>query len=140
MSMAWSREVRTPFLDYRLVELAISLPTRMKLGAGWTKYVLRKAMEPMLPPSIAWRKDKQNFVTPQSEWLKSDLREAVLDLFGSDSLIFQFGLLSRPQLLATYARYCRQPVGRGIVSFKEIFQPMALELWLRRYQQYLRSS
>jgi asparagine synthase (glutamine-hydrolysing) len=138
MSMAWSREVRTPFLDYRLVEAAISLPSRLKLAHGWTKYALRKAMEPLLPAPIAWRKDKQNFVNPQSEWLKTDLREAVLGIFKDpSSLIFRHRLLAQPGLIALYERYCRQPVDRGAVSFKQIFQPLALELWLRNYSRFL---
>lgn len=138
MSMAWSREVRTPFLDYRLVEAAIALPVRLKLAHGWTKYALRKAMEPLLPAAIAWRKDKQNFVNPQSEWLKTDLRPAVLGIFRDpSSLIFRYRLLAQPGLIALYERYCRQPVDRGAVSFKQIFQPLALELWLRSYSRFL---
>lgn len=137
MSMAWSREVRTPFLDYRLVELAVFLPARLKLGDGWTKYALRQAMAPLLPAAIAWRKDKQNFVNPQSEWLKRELRPALLEIFGGDSLIYRHGLFSRSALTQLYNRYCRQPEGRGLISFKEVFQPLALELWLRRYSAYL---
>ena len=138
MSMAWSREVRTPFLDYRLVEAAIALPVRLKLAHGWTKYALRKAMEPLLPAAIAWRKDKQNFVNPQSEWLETDLRPAVLGIFRDpSSLIFRYRLLAQPGLIALYERYCRQPVDRGAVSFKQIFQPLALELWLRSYSRFL---
>lgn len=137
MSMAWSREVRTPFLDYRLVERALFLPAALKLGDGWTKYALRRAMAPLLPPAIAWRKDKQNFVNPQSEWLKHELRPALAGIFGGDSLIYRHGLFARPGLTRLYDRYCRQPEGRGLISFKEVFQPLALELWLRRYGAYL---
>jgi asparagine synthase (glutamine-hydrolysing) len=135
MSMAWSREVRTPFLDYRLVEAAIAMPVGLKLNSGWTKYVLRKAMQPLLPDRITWRRDKQNFVNPQSEWLKRELRPAVLDIFHGDSMIFKLGLLARAPLVALYERYCQQASEGGIVSFKEIFQPLALEMWLRNYQK-----
>lgn len=137
MSMAWGREVRTPFLDYRLVEAAIALPTSMKLAQGWTKYVLRRAMESLLPKAIAWRKDKQSFVNPQGEWLKYELAGVIEEVFGDDSLIFKFGIFSRPDLQDLYRRYRAQPMNRGAVSFKEIFQPLALEVWLRNYESYL---
>jgi hypothetical protein len=50
-------------------------------------------------------------------------------------MIFRLGLLSRARLASLYERYCRQPVDRGTVSFKEIFQPLALEMWLRNFQK-----
>ena len=98
-------------------------------------------MEPMLPPQIAWRKDKQNFVNPQSEWLKSDLRDAVLDILRDpDSAIFRARLFRQDRLIDIYERYCRQPVDGGSISFKHIFQPLALELWLRKYAGYLTAN
>jgi len=64
MSMACSREIRLPFLDPRLVSAVLPLPPDLKLRHGWTKWVLRKALEGSLPPEIAWRKDKQAFTIP----------------------------------------------------------------------------
>jgi len=55
------REIRLPFLDYRFVQLLLSLGPELKLRDGWTKWVFRKAMESYLPKSIVWRKDKQGF-------------------------------------------------------------------------------
>lgn len=137
MSMACSREIRVPFLDYRLVDLFINLPTALKLKGGWTKYIFRKAMEPLLPPAIAWRKDKQGFVNPQSEWIKHELKDAILGLFGEDALIFKYRLVKRQALLENYHRYCRQAQGRGSIWFRDIFNPLALEIWLRKYAAYL---
>lgn len=136
-SMAWSREVRNPFLDYRLVEAVVPLPMEMKIQGGWTKFIFRKAMEPFLPQEIVWRRDKRGFVNPQEEWLKDDLKASVLDYFCEDSLIFKFNLVDRKNLLLKYETYCRQGVGRGIISFNEIFNPLALEIWLRKYLDYV---
>ena len=47
-----------PFFDRRLVELCIALPPEQSFSEGWTRYVLRKAMETRLPPSVAWRTGK----------------------------------------------------------------------------------
>lgn len=67
-SMAHSIEARVPFTDYRLVELAFHPElSRSKIRDGWTKWVLRKAMEDMLPKEIVWRRDKVAFATPESK-------------------------------------------------------------------------
>ncbi len=71
-SMAHSREVRVPFLSHKLVEFVFSLPDEFKINQGWTKFVLRKAMEKMLPQSISWRVDKVAYEPPQKQWLKSE--------------------------------------------------------------------
>lgn len=63
-------ETRLPFLDYQLVEFALSLPEPCKIRDGWTKYVLRLAMSGMLPADIVWRKDKRGFEAPSSIWLR----------------------------------------------------------------------
>jgi asparagine synthase (glutamine-hydrolysing) len=69
-SMAHSREVRLPFLQHELVELIFSLPTSFKMQQGWTKWVLRKSMEQVLPREIVWRKEKIGFEPPQENWMK----------------------------------------------------------------------
>jgi asparagine synthase (glutamine-hydrolysing) len=70
-SMRHSIETRLPFLDYRLVEFAISLPTTLKIKDGWTKFILRKAIEDLLPPNIVWRKNKFGFEAPDKIWLNN---------------------------------------------------------------------
>ena len=70
--MAHSREVRLPFLSHKLVEFVFSLPDEYKLNGGWTKFVLRKAMDKILPPSICWRVDKIGYEPPQNIWIKSE--------------------------------------------------------------------
>jgi asparagine synthase (glutamine-hydrolysing) len=69
-SMAHSREARVPFLDHRLVELAFSLPTRLKVADGVTKRVFRDAVADLVPELVLERRDKVGFVTPEAEWLK----------------------------------------------------------------------
>ncbi|MHC5020130.1 MAG: asparagine synthase (glutamine-hydrolyzing) [Planctomycetota bacterium] len=74
-SMAHGVEVRMPFLDWRLVCYATALPDDQKLGGGYTKHVLRKAMRGVLPESIRTRKDKIGFNAPLGAWLNGFLRE-----------------------------------------------------------------
>lgn len=79
MSMAASIEARVPFLDYRIVELAATIPYDLKVNGGVAKYVLRQSMLDLLPKEIAER-DKHAFDLPVDEWLRDDLRETVESL------------------------------------------------------------
>lgn len=84
-SMAFGREVRLPYLDHRLVELAFSLPWEMKLHGGQTKRVLRDAMRDYLPDSVRARRDKIGYAPPQVAWLRGPLREWAEDLLASQA-------------------------------------------------------
>jgi asparagine synthase (glutamine-hydrolysing) len=66
-SMAHSVEARLPFLDYRLVEAALSLPVDQKIHNGWSKYPLRTSG--ILPNEIAWRRSKLGFNAPERSWI-----------------------------------------------------------------------
>ncbi len=69
-SMAHSREVRLPYLSHELVEFVFSLPANFKIRGGWTKWILRKAMEDKLPENITWRRDKVGYEPPQYQWMQ----------------------------------------------------------------------
>jgi asparagine synthase (glutamine-hydrolysing) len=68
MSMACSIESRVPFLDHPLVEFAAQVPAHLKIRSGQGKYILRKAVEDLLPPATLTRK-KMGFPTPLKNWL-----------------------------------------------------------------------
>lgn len=57
-------EARAPFLDYRLIELAFRLPVTYHLRHGWHKWILRKALEDVIPGDVLWRKKKMGFPFP----------------------------------------------------------------------------
>lgn len=78
MSMAHSLEVRSPFLDHRLVEAVASLPPSLKLRGWQTKAILRDTVRRYLPAATL-QKRKQGFSVPLREWLRSDLNEMVGD-------------------------------------------------------------
>lgn len=85
MSMAHSLEVRTPFLDHRLVELAARMPARMKLRHGSTKYVLRRLAGRHLPAGAAGR-PKRGFSIPLRSWITPATQAFVRDLLAPDRL------------------------------------------------------
>lgn len=66
--MMHSLEVRAPFLDIELVDFVRTIPHRYKLRHGTTKYILKKALEPILPKDIIYRR-KQGFAMPVGRWL-----------------------------------------------------------------------
>jgi len=138
MSMAFGREIRLPYLDGRVISRLLPLHPRWKLRRGWSKWILRKAMEVDLPSAITWRKDKQGFANPQSEWLKNELRPSVERLFSEPMLTAAAGLVDQAALRRVYSAYCRQRGDGGPISFKDIFNPLALELWARRFEPSLR--
>ncbi len=69
MSMACSIESRVPFLDHPFVEFAASVPPSMKIKGGVRKYILKRAVEDILPHEIVHRK-KMGFPTPLRQWLR----------------------------------------------------------------------
>lgn len=69
-SMAHGREVRLPFLDHKIAEFAFHLPAHYKIHKGWTKYILRRGFEDLLPREIAWREDKVGYEPPQKKWME----------------------------------------------------------------------
>jgi len=73
-SMAHSVEARLPFLDFRLVDLALGLGGRHKIVDGETKVLLRRAMAGILPEEVRTRQDKIGFATPEAAWFSSPLK------------------------------------------------------------------
>lgn len=62
-------ESRSPFLDYRLIESVFKLPVSYLMHNGWTKYILRKSVEKVVPKPIIWNKKKQGMPFNTCEWL-----------------------------------------------------------------------
>ncbi len=71
-SMIVSLESRVPLLDHRIVELAASMPPKVKFEGGRSKHIFRKVVSPMLPKGIIERQDKMGFPVPLSEWYQRE--------------------------------------------------------------------
>lgn len=76
-SMGNSIESRLPFMDQRVVEFGIALPERAKLGNGFGKHILRRAMNGVIPESIRVNRDKRGFDVDMTHWLATGLGDAV---------------------------------------------------------------
>jgi asparagine synthase (glutamine-hydrolysing) len=77
--MATSLEVRSPLLDYALVEFMATLPVSFKLRDRVSKYILREVCGRMLPPSVI-TKPKQGFAIPKDRWFQKELKAAAEDM------------------------------------------------------------
>jgi asparagine synthase (glutamine-hydrolysing) len=73
-SMAFSREVRLPYLDHRLVDFAFGLPPSLMHAKATTKLILRQAMSRIVPAEILERRVKVTFAPPQQQWLQGPMQ------------------------------------------------------------------
>lgn len=78
-SMGNGLEIRMPFMDYRIVRFAFSIPWKSKLNQGYSKKIIRDMAAPFMDERIMYRKDKIGFNSPMTEWLKGDMKEFILD-------------------------------------------------------------
>ncbi|MGI5125218.1 asparagine synthase (glutamine-hydrolyzing) [Pseudonocardia sp. CA-107938] len=127
MSMAASLELRPPFLDHRLVELAFSLPSSVKVRGGVTKWVVKEVARQHLPADIVDR-PKVGFRVPMDAWFRGGLEDMAWDLLTSrDSLVGS--LMNRPAVLRLLERH------RDGVANEEarIWPLLSLEVWYRRF-------
>jgi asparagine synthase (glutamine-hydrolysing) len=85
LSMAHSVEIRSPFLDYRLVEFVATLPGNMKIKNGDVKAVLKETVDPLLPMGIT-RRPKEGFVLPIFDWMVEKLKDYSMDVLSEKRL------------------------------------------------------
>jgi len=128
MSMASAVEVRVPFLDRFLVEwVGEHVTPGLKLRNGQTKYVLRRAMEPLLPAEVL-RQPKAGFGAPIDHWLSKELHGLVDDLL-SPAAVARRGIFE-PSTLARYVSDQRS--GRRDRAY-QIWTLLTLELWMQAF-------
>jgi len=82
-SMAHGIEVRMPFMDWRLVTFGFALPDESKIGGGYTKRVLRQAMQELMPDPVRLRTKKVHFSSPINDWARGGLGSWLLDIAAS---------------------------------------------------------
>ena len=123
-SMAWSREVRLPFLDRRVAELALSLPPEFVFRQGASKRILRDVGRGLVPDAVLSRRDKVGFEPPQRRWLAEP---------GLRDLVTRVLLDPRARARGVYdsaAIECDARAGRWRDT-NGIWRALNVELWLR---------
>jgi len=128
-SMRWSIETRVPFLDFRLAELASSLPSSYKIRRGRTKHILRQALEGLVSSSILGRRDKIGFATPDGDWLNTPQINVLMDEILASPL-FRSRPYWDPENVVNIYREHR--AGRRGHS-ESLWRILNTELWLRAF-------
>jgi asparagine synthase (glutamine-hydrolysing) len=128
-SMAHSLECRGPFLDHRVVELALAMPLRRKLRLrqGRSKVILKQAFADLLPPAIR-KRPKMGFGVPIDRWFRSELKDELRGVL-LDPLTLNRGLF-RPTAIATLLD--EHAEGRNDHAYK-LWGLLMLELWFRHH-------
>jgi asparagine synthase (glutamine-hydrolysing) len=125
--MSQGIEIRSPFIDYRLMELAFTLPDHMKISEGVTKRVVRRAFGNQLPPRIINEREKIGFATPFDRWMESPaMRELVGDLVGSA----EFGARRIWRADRLRARFSSPS---AVLAPFPAWRYINVELWARRF-------
>jgi asparagine synthase (glutamine-hydrolysing) len=127
-SMAFSREVRLPFLDHRVVEYLFAIPEAQKIRRTTTKFVLRNAMLGKLPDKVVNRTDKKGFETPQAAWLRGPLRPWAESILHSSSFR-ERGWVNQPAAVRAWRRFLSWPHSQPAI----LFRWLSLEAWARMY-------
>lgn len=130
-SMAHSIESRMPFLDYELVEFLVRCPASLKLKAGWTKWLMRRALSTTLPEKIRARKTKLGFDTPETTWLRMGLSNGRRPLWEKGPLRME-KYVSPPKLLNECSKFLTR--GRGALPAEILFRAISLETWARVHE------
>ncbi len=127
-SMAHSLELRSPFLDHKVLEFAAVLPAAWKVkGLKQTKYILREVAKTLVPASVLKRR-KRGFSPPVSEWFRTThsdwLRQILLDRRALDR-----GIWNEPAV----ARLIDDHAARRQDHGKRLWALLVLELWFQTY-------
>jgi asparagine synthase (glutamine-hydrolysing) len=120
-SMAHSLEARVPFLDPQVSELALALPTRMKVRGRQKKVLLRRAIEPLLPPEVV-HGAKRGFSIPAAAWLRGELEPFAREVLNAAQLVDRGVAL----------RLLDEHVARRDDHSRPLWGLLSLELWRAR--------
>ncbi len=126
MTMAWGLEARVPFLDYKLVELAASVPPELKVASNG-KHILKKAGERVIPREVIYRK-KGYFPVPALKYLRDEYLAFARDILSTEKArqrnlfnpIYIDKLLQAPEEHMT------------VLGGSKLWQLTVLELWLQK--------
>ncbi len=129
MASAFSLESRHPYLDRRLIEFFLSVPSPVKMMAGYRKQFVQRAMVGITPGPIRDKEGREYFIPPMDQQTCNGLEGQRLarDLFDPQALVFRYiSRLEAERMMERYVRH-RAPYRNLLWSF------VRLELWLRQW-------
>ena len=126
-TMAHSLEARSPFLDKRIVELAATIPSNLKIRGLNPKHLLKKLAEKHLPREVFDRR-KQGFAVPVSDWFRGDLRGILEEVLLAD-VASKRGYLNPVRVRRLIDEHTRGTADHG----QRLWMLLILELWFRMF-------
>lgn len=124
MSMAHGLESRVPLLDHPLVEFAATVPADFKFKGGKMKYLLKQVFKEEIPAEILNRRDKMGFPVPLKEWFEGDLKDFVMDIFGT---------MARKNRAFVNAGAVLSNLGNEAKFSRKTWGLLSLELWHQQF-------
>lgn len=97
MSMANGLEVRTPFLDFEVVNFIFSLPEAFKINSGIRKRILQDAFKDVLPAQL-YKRPKKGFEVPLLKWFRREMKSMIVDDLLSEKLINEQGIFNYAEI------------------------------------------
>ena len=125
---AFGIEPRFPFWDKRLVEFCLALPPQQKVHGGWTRIVLRRALQGILPREVQWRNSKSNLGPNFEHGLRTYERQRLEEAILRDAETIE-KYVNVDSLRAAYRRFESGGVGDDTLM---IWKALSLSLWLQR--------
>jgi len=128
MSMANSLEVRTPFLDYTVVDFAFSLPAARKIDGSGRKKILRDTFRKLLPEEI-YSRSKQGFEVPLLKWFRTDLKAMITEDLLSEKFIREQGIFSWLPIQNLLAKLYSSNPGDAVA---EVWALIVFQYWWKK--------
>jgi len=127
-TMANSMEIRVPFVDKELAEFALSIPASLKTAGGKQKYLLKKALEGIVPDNILYGK-KKGFGVPYGDWLKTSLSAYFIKQVSTDIVSLY---LDKEEILKMFELHKKDKGNFGFLLWKTLI----FSVWLNSYSGY----
>ncbi|MGJ8532702.1 MAG: asparagine synthase-related protein [Alphaproteobacteria bacterium] len=127
-------EPRYPFWDKELVLFCLGLPASEKLGNGWTRLILRQAMEGILPPEVQWRRDKADFTSNIAVSMLSHNQALMSAIMGTDAdRIAPY--VNMDVLRKAFQRLSQQGDRARLDDVLHVWRSVWLSLWLKQMER-----
>jgi asparagine synthase (glutamine-hydrolysing) len=126
-SMSVSLEARSPFLDYRVVEMAAAMPSKLKLRGQIGKRILQETFDDLVPSSV-FRRRKMGFSVPLDHWFGHELKQFAQDVL-FDSRTLERGYFQ----CETVQRYFDEHQAKVMDHSQRLWSLLFLELWHRQW-------
>jgi asparagine synthase (glutamine-hydrolysing) len=127
-SMAHSLECRSPFLDYRVVELATQIPIKYKIKWNQSKFLLRNTYKNLLPADVVNRRDKRGFGGPTHKWYRGDLKNMINDVLRNAQSV-SLGLFRQEGITKILDEHFSEQFDHS----KRIWALFMLEMWIKTW-------